>query len=268
MTSDIQIHHANCLDIMPNMYGIDLIVTSPPYGTIRSYEDTVNDDKPFDFEGVASACYGALKPNGILCWNVGDQVINGSKGLIPERQSIFFTDSVGFKLVSKILYKKSFPKSYGSRKPYECWEPVYIFAKGDDYIYNPIYDRPNKNPGAVRHAHRRAIDGSVERGNLNPPTPELGARHDIWSYGVGKFHTRNDVDGTYELEHPAMMPRKLAEDLITSWSNPGDTVLDPMAGSGTTLVAAIKTGRDGIGIERVEKYVEMMRRRTRQRNLV
>ena len=268
MTSNIHILHGDCVDVLPDITRVDLVVTSPPYGLQRTYDDTVTEDVPFNFYDVADAIYTSMKPDGILAWNEGDSVVNGTKQLTPERHAIYFTDNLRMKLISKTLYKKSFPKSYGKRKPYECWEPVYIFAKSDDYIYNPIYDRPNKNPGAVRHAHRRAIDGSVERGNLNPPTPEFGARSDIWEYGVGKFHTRNDVDGTYELEHPAMMPRKLAEDLITSWSNPGETVLDPMAGSGTTLVAAIKTGRNAIGIDRVEKYVEMMRRRTRQRNLV
>ena len=61
--------------------------------------------------------------------------------------------------------------------------------------------------------------------------------------------------------HPASFPEKLAEDHILSWSNPGDLILDPMCGSGTTLKMAVKNNRRYIGIECAAEYVEISRRR-------
>jgi site-specific DNA-methyltransferase (adenine-specific) len=63
------------------------------------------------------------------------------------------------------------------------------------------------------------------------------------------------------LNHPAPFPEKLAEDHILSWSNEGDTILDPMAGSGTTLKMAKKNNRNYIGIEISPKYIEIINAR-------
>jgi DNA modification methylase len=61
--------------------------------------------------------------------------------------------------------------------------------------------------------------------------------------------------------HPAQFPEALAQDHIISWSNPGDIVLDPFLGSGTTAVACVKTGRHFIGIDISDEYCEIARRR-------
>jgi DNA modification methylase len=61
--------------------------------------------------------------------------------------------------------------------------------------------------------------------------------------------------------HPAVFPLKLAEDHIVSWSNPGDLVFDPMAGSGQTLIAAKKLGRNYLGMDISTKYCELIHQR-------
>jgi site-specific DNA-methyltransferase (adenine-specific) len=61
-----------------------------------------------------------------------------------------------------------------------------------------------------------------------------------------------------ELKHPAMMPKWLARDLIISWSNPGDVVLDPFLGSGTVALEGLKLGRTVIGIEKNPDYVPVI----------
>jgi len=72
------------------------------------------------------------------------------------------------------------------------------------------------------------------------------------------------VGGKKDLGHPAIFPEKLAEDHILSWSNEGDTILDPMAGSGTTLKMAKKNNRNYIGIEVSKEYVDIINKRLSQ----
>lgn len=89
------------------------------------------------------------------------------------------------------------------------------------------------------------------------PTKETKPRGNVWSYAVG---TEQDSDGT----HPAIFPESLAKDHISSWSNPGDVVLDCFAGSGTTIKAAKELNRQAIGIEINPDYVQLIQTRLQQ----
>ena len=85
-------------------------------------------------------------------------------------------------------------------------------------------------------------------------------RHNVWS---GK--TRGQEELHNGLSHPAMMPKWLARDLILSWSNTGDRVLDPFLGSGTTMEMAIETARDCVGIEIDQSYCRIAEENCRAR---
>jgi len=86
-------------------------------------------------------------------------------------------------------------------------------------------------------------------------------RHNIWIYDIGLHKTTKDK---FAFGHPAIFPEKLAEDHILSWSNEGDIVLDPMAGSGTTLKMAKKNNRNYIGIEISPEYIDIINKRLSQ----
>ena len=83
---------------------------------------------------------------------------------------------------------------------------------------------------------------------------------------MGKAAGNRNGDLHYQAlaEHPAVFPQELAQDHILSWTNPGDLVIDPMVGSGTTLRAAADLGRRAIGIEINPEYCELIRRRLAQ----
>ena len=80
---------------------------------------------------------------------------------------------------------------------------------------------------------------------------------------MGKAAGNRNGDLHYQAlaEHPAVFPQELAQDHILSWTNPGDLVIDPMVGSGTTLRAAADLGRRAIGIEINPEYCDLIRRR-------
>ena len=86
------------------------------------------------------------------------------------------------------------------------------------------------------------------------PTADFGRRGPIWRYATG----RDDFG------HPAVFPYALARNHILSWTNPGDLVIDPMVGSGTTLRAAADLERRVIGIEINPEYCDLIRRRLAQ----
>ena len=111
----------------------------------------------------------------------------------------------------------------------------------------------NLTAGHVRTGKgRRRADGTVndENGHVRV-TPETSRRNNWW------LIPRNSVD----TGHPTVFPYALARDHILSWGNPGDTVLDPFMGSGTTGIAYKETGRRFIGIEIDADYFRIAKER-------
>ncbi len=94
--------------------------------------------------------------------------------------------------------------------------------------------------------------------NIGQVYKKLGMRDNVWLYNTGFLVSSPEKDA---FQHPAIFPEKLAEDHILSWSNPGDVILDPMCGSGTTCKMAVKHQRQYVGIDISEKYCELARER-------
>jgi site-specific DNA-methyltransferase (adenine-specific) len=94
----------------------------------------------------------------------------------------------------------------------------------------------------------------------NVTRQEYGLRWNIWKYECGAAVS----DDAAAFDHPAIFPDKLAKDHVLSWSNPGDLVLDPFAGSGTTLKAAKELSRRYVGIEINEPYIKIIKNRLAQ----
>lgn len=104
---------------------------------------------------------------------------------------------------------------------------------------------------------RREKDGTLTNKGKKTVN-EFGIRTNIWRYANGKgFSTKDKM----AYQHPAIFPEKLAEDHIRSWSNPGDIILDPFLGSGTSLISALNCGRNFIGYEYNEGFRELMQSR-------
>jgi DNA modification methylase len=240
------------LVLLPNE-SVDCCVTSPPYDNLRTcYHGN------FRFEVVARRLAHAMKPGGVICWNVGSQMIKGSESLTPFKQVIYFVEWCGLLLHDTMIYQKlNFSHPEKSRY-HQVFEYVFILSKGTPKTFNPIMDRPNKTAGKIGNLGVNTFtnaDGSkgIRRKRI---TSKMGMRHNIW---LGK--TRGQEDMCKQLHHPAMMPKWLARDLILSWSNPGDTVLDPFAGSGTTGAVAMKNNRKAILIEINPAYIPLIEKR-------
>lgn len=253
MTDNFQIIEGEAWGILSQKESsfVPLVVTSPPYDRLRTYGGF-----SWDFEGIAHELYRVLVPGGVLCWNINDEVVNGSETLTSCKQKIFFCEDCGFLCHDTMIYQK-LNFSHPERTRYhQVFEYVFVLSKGAPRCFNPIKDRPNKTAGCVGNLGVNTFterDGSKSV-RTKKVTAEIGMRHNVW---LGK--TRGQEDMCERMGHPAMMPKWLARDLIISWSNPGDLVLDPFGGSGTTILEAIRNGRRGMMIEVNPDYCAMAR---------
>ena len=236
---------------------IDLTVTSPPYDDMRSY----NGNSQFDFETIAKELFRITKDGGVVVWIIGDKTENGTESCSSFKQVLYFRD-LGFNLHDTMIFSKggsAFPSTNRYRQTFEY---MFILSKGKPKTFNPIKDRKN-----VSNKFPRGLDTMrgkndeiiiLNKKGKRKTSEEFGMRFNIWHYGIGVLSATNDKT---PFNHPAMFPEKLAEDHIKSWSNEGDTVLDPFLGSGTTYKMALKLNRKPIGIEINPEYMQIAKER-------
>jgi len=239
---------------------IDLTVTSPPYDNLRDYNGYT-----FDFEPIAAELWRVTKLGGIVVWVVGDQTKDFCESLTTAKQKIYFVEDCGFNLLDTMIYEKDgYPAQNPNMMRYmEAFEYMLIFCKGKPKTYNPIMDRITKTYGEsrnkfTRRQKRRQKDGSTKYTKNGFMIGPVSSRNNLWKYSTGYLKVTKDKQA---YQHPAIFPEVLARDHIISWSNPGDVVLDPMCGSGTTLKMAKEQGRQYIGIDISQEYCKLSQRR-------
>jgi len=236
---------------------IDLVVTSPPYDKLRDYEGKITWDFEI-FKEIALELYRTIKIGGVLIWVVGDQTKNGAKTLTSYKQALYF-QKIGFNMYDVIIYEKAGSGPPHPNRYFNSFEYMFVLSKGKPKTINLLKDKPNKWAGHSTYGEvtRREKDGSLTKKGKKT-VKEFGIRTNIWRYSNGKgFSTKDDI----AYQHPAIFPEKLVEDHIKSWSNEGDLVLDPFAGSGTTGKIAQKLNRNWVLIEAVDEYCKIAKQR-------
>jgi len=229
---------------------IDLTVTSPPYDNLRTYNGY-----GFDFETIARELYRVTTKGGVVVWVVGDQTRNGTESGTSFRQALFFK-SLGFNLHDTMIYASEKPPLTHNRYE-QKFEYMFVFSKGKPKTFHPIMEACKYAGGSSIGTIRQTAEGTLEKAHAPGKIKDFKIRGNIWSYRTGPSSS-NDKEA---FEHPAIFPEQLVEDHINSWSNPGDTVLDPMLGSGTTGKMAIKLSRKFVGIELSPEYMELAKAR-------
>lgn len=232
---------------------VQCCVTSPPYDNLRTYGGHT-----WDFEAIAWQLYRVLCDGGVCCWNVGDATVNGCESLTSFKQAIFFVEQCGFRLHDTMIWQKSNFANPSFNRYHQLFEYVFIFSKGPPRIFNPIKDKQNKTAGCAAFGEntyaRRDGERHVRDSHISA---QFGMRGNVWN-----GNTRGQEEVCQALPHPAMMPKWLARDLILSWSNPGDTIIDPFSGSGTSGAAALENGRNAILIDIEVSYRPLMENST------
>ena len=244
-----QLYQGDHLEIMPKHIedeSIDLTVTSPPYDNLRDYTGY-----KFDYERLAKELYRVTKPGGVVVWVVGDATVGGSETGTSFRQILYFME-IGFNLHDTMIWNKGGFTAVGALKTRyaQVFDYMFILVKGKIKTFNPLKDRLNKKQTGKFLKNKRLADGTTGEVGKYGTRNKYGQRFNIWEFS-----------NTDRSKHPAIFPEQLAQDHIISWSNPGDLVLDPMAGSGTVLKVAEQLGRNSIGIEISEEYCDIIKKR-------
>lgn len=242
----------DCLDFLKSLpdNSMKLVVTSPPYNIGKSYERKGAFQAYLDWQGsVIDECIRVLHPNGSICWQVGNYVHAGE--IIPLDIALYPCFSKhGLKMRNRIIWHFEHGL-HCSRRLSGRHETILWFTKSDKYHFDldPIRV-PQKYPGKKYFKGPKAGQYSCNPLGKNPG--------DVWTIPNVKS---NHVEKT---THPCQYPIELIERLVLSLTQEEDWVLDPFAGVGSALLAALKNGRRAAGSELIPEYCDIARNRIEQ----
>mgnify|MGYP001079414711 CR=1 FL=1 len=247
----------NCVDLMKCLpdSSIDMCITSPPYDNLRTYKGY-----NFPFEDIVEELFRIIKNGGIVVWVVNDATINGTETGTSFKQALKFKE-IGFNIHDTMIFLKTNPIPQIYRKRYtNVFEYMFVFSKGTVKTHNPL-TVPCMHAGLELKGttYKNFSTGAQTRGKMAKPVKEDKIRGNVWEYVVGKKAVDQEAKG-----HPAPFPYDLAKDHIMSWTNEGDIVLDPMCGSGTSLVAAYDLKRQFVGFDISEEYCVLAKNRLKK----
>lgn len=247
------LQNCDCIDGLMTLKDetIHAVVTSPPWDDIFYYGS-----HSWDFERTAEHLARVLIPGGVICWEVRDQIVNQSISLTSCRQALYFGECGLW--CHDIIVVDRLAQCYMAGRYSLPPTMVYVFSKGKPQAFNPLEDRQN-DPKYVGLPYTRVIrerDGTKRKAHGAIVKP-FGKRRGIWKYV-------DPLPRDYTAVHPCRMREELARDLIVSYSNPGNTILDPFAGVATTCKAALLNHRNYIGFEIHQPYFDIAQRRMQQ----
>lgn len=216
----------------------DLIVTSPPYNVGKAYNEEANSDEKTYEEYLAFSeqwlqnAYHWTRTTGRLCVNVSlDKNRNGKQPLSADITQVAM--NVGWRYHTTIIWNEG---NISRRTAWGSWKSAsapHIIAPVETIIvfYKDAWKRERQGKSDI------SADEFKE-----------------WVLGIWTFNG----ESAKRIGHEAPFPRALPERCIKLLSFPGDTVLDPFAGSGTTLIEALERGRKTLGIEIEPKYCQLI----------
>jgi site-specific DNA-methyltransferase (adenine-specific) len=242
-----------------NDASVHLVITSPPYWTLKKYNDGPNqlghvtDYETFlaELDKVWREVYRILTPGGRMVCVVGDVCLSrreyGRHVVVPLHSDISVCcRRIGFDNLNPIIWHKISNASYE-------------INNGSKFLGKPY------EPNSIIKSDIEFILMQRKSGGYRQPTERQRKMSMISKDEYGKwFQQFWNLGGASTKKHPAPFPIELAYRLVRMFSFWGDTVVDPFCGTGTTMLAALKAGRNSIGIEIDSEYCRMAEDRLRQ----
>lgn len=251
-SNQVTLYNGDCVELLRGLpdESVDLVITSPPYCIGKAYEDPHNDIKTFreQHTQIFDELYRVVKTGGSVCWQVGYHI--SDKCVIPLDCVVYdiFTSlsnvrEIPFILRNRIIW--TFGHGLNSTNRFSGrHETIMWFTKGQQTMFNLDEVRvPQKYPG--KRSYKGPNKGKLS-GNPLGKNPS-----DVWD--IPNVKARH-IEKT---EHPCQFPVAIPQRLIKALTKPGDLILDPFMGSGTSGVAAIVEGRRFAGAELVKSYYDI-----------
>lgn len=240
---------------------IDLIITSPPYADQRkSTYGGINHDQYVQwFLPVSKELLRVLKPTGTFILNIKEKVVEGERSTYVM-ELILEMRKQGWLWTEEFIWhkKNSYPGKWPNRFR-DSWERLLQFNK--DKKFKMYQDEVMVPMGNWAKSRLRNLSETDKRRDNSKVGSGFGKNISNWlvrdkAYPSNVLHLATECNNK---NHSAAFPEELPEWFIKLFTKESDVVLDPFAGSGTTLFVANRMKRHSIGIEIVKKYVDMIK---------
>lgn len=251
----------DCLDALKKMKSnsIDLIVTSPPYADQRKNTyGGIHPDKYVDwFLPITKELLRVLKPSGTFILNIKEKVSDGERHtytmdlvIAMKKQGWLWTEEF-------IWHKKNcYPGKWPNRFR-DAWERLLQFNKNKNF--NMYQEAVMVQMGDWAKTRLKNLSETDKRRDNSRVGSGFGKNISKW-VGREKAYPSNVLvmaTETSNKKHSAVFPKELPNWFIKLFTQPGNVVLDPFLGSGTTSIAALELDRNSIGIEIKEEYFRL-----------
>jgi len=254
-----------CMDCAEGMKklpdnSIDMVVTSPPYDSLRRYNGfSVN------LHDTGVEIFRVLKQGGVAVMVIQDQTINFGKSLTSFRTILDWCDNIGFKLFECVIYRKNGTEGAWWKNRFRVdheYMPIFLKGEKPQYFDKEPLKVPSKHGGEVMTGSgNRKTDGTTTK-TVRRAINLMKCRGTVWDYLMA-----GDKD-PIKRKHPATFPDKIPYDFIIAFCPPDGIVLDPFMGSGSTAVAAKKLERRFIGFDISEEYCQIANERLKTAYIV
>ncbi len=240
---------------------IDLIITSPPYADQRkgTYGGRHPDNYVQWFLPISKELLRVLKTTGTFILNIKEKVVEGERStyvmeLILEMRKQGWLWTEEFIWHKKNCYPGKWPNRFR-----DAWERLLQFNKHKKF--NMYQDEVMVSMGNWAKSRLKNLSETDKRRDNSKVGSGFGKNISNWlsrekAFPTNVLHLATECNNK---NHSAAFPEELPEWFIKLFTNQNDTVLDPFAGSGTTLVVANRLKRNSIGIEIMPEYVEMIK---------
>ena len=261
----IHLLHGDCKQELRNLAdaSVDLIVTSPPYADQRkrTYGGVSPDEYVAWFQPISAELLRILKPSGTFILNIKERVVNGERHtyvleliLAMRAQGWLWTEELVWH--KKNCYQGKWPNRFR-----DAWERLLQFNKQKKF--KMLQEEVMINTGDWAKTRLRNLSITDKVRDESRVGSGFGKKIENWvsrdkAYPTNVLHLATECSNR---DHSAAFPEALPEWFIKLFTVPGDVVLDPFMGSGTTILAAEKVGRRAYGIEIDPQYVDVAIRR-------
>ena len=251
-----RIHNIDCLKGMNYLpkESIDIVVTSPPYDNLRAYDFPSS----VDLHRLGEGIFRVLRDGAVAIMVIQDQTITFAKSLTSFTTIVDWCNSFGFRLFETIIYRKYGTEGAWWKNRFRVdheYMPIFLKGLRPQYFNKDQLLVPSKHAGEVlTGSGNRKTDGKMTKRVTRAINP-MKCRGTIWDYLMA-----GDKDPLKQ-KHPATFPDQIPYDFIQCFCPPNGIVLDPLAGSGSTLVSAKRLGHHFIGFDINREYCDIAEQR-------